>query len=284
MDRASSHTASPSVSIIIPAGDSHKTIKDTIDSVLSQSYPSIEIITVLNGNPGSTTDIVKSYSGITVLTIEEANAFKARRYGASHSHGDYIFFIDADDCLEPDAIEIAVRKAEETSADIVQLKLVQFIRKLGVMVRWKFPCQYDSANALKGILCDSSIYNPGMSGKLYRRSLIMPFPEISYHGFWGEDRLFNMYIFERNPVAVYASDAVYLYRYGGMSRNMTRKELPDEIFAVHKLKLEYLALHDLQRYLPDVEKEYAELQEIIRSYNNPSGLLRLKLFIRKIIS
>lgn len=285
MDKvASCHTALPSVSVIIPSGDSHATIAAAIDSVLSQSYPSIEIIVVLNGNTGTTPDVIRRYTSISVFTLPDGNGYEARSYGASKAHGEYLISLDADDCLHPNAIAEAVKTARDNSADIVQLRLVQFARKAGINILWKFPCLYDSDNALKGILSDSTVYNPGIPAKLYRRSLVVPFPDIGYKGFWGEDRLFSMHIFSKNPKTAYAPDAVYYYRYGGRSRDMTRKGLSDEMLQIRDLQIKYLRDNKLEQYIPSVKEGYRHLLDIIARYKSPDMFLRLKLLISKLLS
>lgn len=284
MGKGTRQVLQPLVSVIIPSGDAHATIKAAIDSVVGQSYPSVEIIVVLNGDTGNTADVVRKFHQIKVRTLPVANAYTARSCGASQSRGKYLLFLDADDCLHQDAISSAVDVAEETAADIVQLKFVQFTHKCGINLRWRFPCRYNTANALKGIISDPSVYNPAMIGKLYKRDVISPFPDISYQGFWGEDRLFNMQIFSRKPAVGYAPTAIYYYRFGGKSRDMSREGLAEEMSEVHALKLDFLRANDLQCYIPDAEREYEHLQEILRMHNPPHGLLRWKLLIKKLLS
>ena len=69
-----------------------------------------------------------------------------------------------------------------------------------------------------------------------------------------------------------------------MSRDMRREGLAEEMAEVHALKLDFLRANDLQCYITDAEKEYTHLQEILRRYNPPHGLIRLKLLIKKLLS
>lgn len=284
MDSFSCHNTPPLVSVIIPSGDSHRTIKAAIDSVLNQTYPRIETIVVLNGECGTTPDIISAYTGIKILSIGQPNAYIARQYGAEHSSGDFIMFLDADDLLHKRAVTEAVNAIMGSSADIVQMKLTQFATKYHMTLRWKFPCHYDSLNAFKGIISDTSLYNPGISAKLYRRQTLMPFPHIGYSGFWGEDRLCNMHIFSRHPVATYAPSSIYYYRYGGASRDMTRKGLQEEIHKVHQLKIDFLETNNLRHFIHDAEKEYVDLCKIISRYHNPPVALKIKMCISKLLS
>jgi putative beta1,3-glucosyltransferase waaV len=285
MDKVSGHhTALPLVSVIIPSGDSHSTIKAAIDSVLAQSYTPIEIIVVLNGEVGVTLSIISGYKGVNTFRLPEANAYEARAYGASMAKGQYLLYLDADDCLHKDAVMRAVTTALANSADIVQLRLVQFARKAGINFHWHFPCRYDTTEAFRGIVADHTIFNPGIPAKLYRRSLIATFPDIKYKGFWGEDRLFNMLVFSGRPKVMYSPESIYYYRYGGMSRDLTRKGLTDEISRVKELQTEYLRANNLQSYIPDVEREHRFLLEAIERYKSPDILLRLKLLIARLLS
>lgn len=93
-----------------------------------------------------------------------------------------------------------------------------------------------------------------------------------------------MQIFSRKPAVGYAPTAIYYYRFGGMSRDMRREGLAEEMAEVHALKLDFLRANDLQCYIPDAEREYAHLQEILRMHNPPHGLLRWKLLIKKLLS
>ena len=285
MDKVSGHhTALPLVSVIIPSGDSHATIKAAIDSVLAQSYIPIEIIVVLNGEVGVTPSIISGYKGINTFRLPEANAYEARAYGASMAKGQYLLYLDADDCLHKDAVMRAVTTALANSADIVQLRLVQFALKAGINFHWLFPCRYDTADAFRGIVADHTIFNPGIPAKLYRRSLIATFPDINYKGFWGEDRLFNMLVFSGRPKVIFAPESIYYYRYGGRSRDMTRKGLAEEICEVKNIQIEYLRTNNLQSYISDVEREHRFLLEAIERYKSPDILLRLKLLIARLLS
>lgn len=91
-------------SIIIPVYNKSSTVVATIDSVLSQTFSSYEIIIV---NDGSTDEslslIISTYSGnkkIKIFSINNAGVSFARNYGFSKSSGEYLCFLDADDCFD----------------------------------------------------------------------------------------------------------------------------------------------------------------------------------------
>lgn len=98
------------ISIIIPAYNAEKTIERCIDSVLEQTYSDFEIICVNDGSKDNTYTILNDYS----IKDERVKAFHNENHGVSFSRnfaldkvsGEYIMFLDSDDWLEKNALEI----------------------------------------------------------------------------------------------------------------------------------------------------------------------------------
>jgi glycosyltransferase involved in cell wall biosynthesis len=95
------------ISVVIPVYNGEKTIRETIESVLTQSLKDIEIIVINDGSNDSTLEIVKSIadSRIHIFTYPNAGLSASRNRGISHTNGEYISFIDADDLWTPDKLE-----------------------------------------------------------------------------------------------------------------------------------------------------------------------------------
>ncbi|HTQ96701.1 MAG TPA: glycosyltransferase family 2 protein [Candidatus Acidoferrum sp.] len=96
----------PLVSILIPAFNAQDWISDTLHSAIGQTWERKEIIIVDDGSTDSTLDIARRFETGTVRVIEQQNqgAASARNTALSHSQGDYIQWLDADDLLAPDKI------------------------------------------------------------------------------------------------------------------------------------------------------------------------------------
>lgn len=109
----------PLVSILIPAYNSEKLISDTINSCLSQTWPSKEIIIVNDGSTDRTLQIAKNFESKTVKIVSQENmgAQVARNKALEYSQGDYIQWLDADDILHPDKIseQLKVLESENNS-------------------------------------------------------------------------------------------------------------------------------------------------------------------------
>jgi glycosyltransferase involved in cell wall biosynthesis len=97
----------PKISVVIPAYNAAKTIKSTLESVLSQTYPDFELIVINDGSQDATLDIVSQFEDqrIKVFSYENSGPQKSRNRGLSQAAGEYISFIDADDLWTPDKLE-----------------------------------------------------------------------------------------------------------------------------------------------------------------------------------
>ncbi len=95
----------PLISIIIPVYNAEKYLKRCIDSIIAQTYSDWELILVDDGSTDSSGKICDEYASqdkrITVCHIQNGGPSRARNIGVDKSKGDYIFFVDADDWIEP---------------------------------------------------------------------------------------------------------------------------------------------------------------------------------------
>ena len=112
------------VSIVIPAYNSEKYIKDCILSLQRQTYKNIEIIVVNDGSKDSTLEILnelaKEYNNLIVLTQENHGIAYTRNRGIEFATGEYLMFMDNDDYLDKDYIEQYVNGFEEYREEKLQ--------------------------------------------------------------------------------------------------------------------------------------------------------------------
>lgn len=112
----------PSISVIIPLYNKEAIVGRTIDSVLSQSITSFELIIVDDGSTDGSMQIVHGFNDNRVNIIEQTNRGPgaARNTGVRAAHSDWIVFLDADDELMSDALEnFWKKKKEHEDADII---------------------------------------------------------------------------------------------------------------------------------------------------------------------
>ena len=97
--------AVPLVSVVVPCYNQAHFLPEAIESVLGQTHPRTEIVIVNDGSPDDTCQVVSRYPGVRYVRQENQGLAGARNTGFRQSKGEYVVFLDADDCLMPNAIE-----------------------------------------------------------------------------------------------------------------------------------------------------------------------------------
>ena len=101
-------SSSPTVSVIIPVHNGERYLRETVKSVLGQTYEDVELIIVDDASTDGSPDLAKSFSGGHVRCLVQAHqggVCKTRNLGLSLSRGKYVAFLDQDDVWLPDALE-----------------------------------------------------------------------------------------------------------------------------------------------------------------------------------
>ena len=107
------------VSVIIPAYNAAGFIRETVQSILEQTYTNFEIIICENGSTDNTKEVLSSFedSRIKVFFLDEnLHAAGARNEGVKAAVGDYIAYIDADDLWHKDKLEKQIAFMKENDA------------------------------------------------------------------------------------------------------------------------------------------------------------------------
>src|SRR5205823_6424932 len=105
--------ASGQVSVIIPCYNQAHFLHEAIESVLAQTYSNREIIVVNDGSTDSTAEVAGRYSAVRHIYQENAGPSAARNTGLKQTSGEYLVFLDADDRLLPEALEVGVNCLRE---------------------------------------------------------------------------------------------------------------------------------------------------------------------------
>ncbi|MEU6575950.1 bifunctional glycosyltransferase family 2 protein/CDP-glycerol:glycerophosphate glycerophosphotransferase [Streptomyces sp. NPDC046805] len=109
----------PRFSVIVPAYKVQAYLHACLDSVLSQSYPDLELIAVNDRSPDACGAIIDEYAARDVRVrpvhlAENQGLGHARNVGMEHAEGDYLVFLDSDDTLTPDALRSIADRIKET--------------------------------------------------------------------------------------------------------------------------------------------------------------------------
>lgn len=108
--RSATESGAPLVSIVIPTFNRQHFVLDAIESGFNQSYANCEVIVVDDGSQDGTADFLRETYGDRIVLVTQANQGPgiARNSGIAVASGEFIHFLDADDRLHPQKIEIGL--------------------------------------------------------------------------------------------------------------------------------------------------------------------------------
>lgn len=114
---------SKKVSVIVPVYNTEAFLDQCVQSILAQSYPTLELILVDDGSPDRCPALCDGYAAqdkrIRVIHKENGGAQLARKAGLNAASGAYVLFVDSDDWIEPDTVECCMEAALRDEADCV---------------------------------------------------------------------------------------------------------------------------------------------------------------------
>ena len=102
-------SVTPKISVIIPVYNTAEYLKEAVGSICNQTCKSLQIIVVDDGSTDSSPEILrqlaKEDSRIEIITRKNSGQGAARNKGLERAVGEYVYFMDSDDILEPDCLE-----------------------------------------------------------------------------------------------------------------------------------------------------------------------------------
>ncbi len=120
----------PCVSVIIPVYNVEPWLKECLDSVVNQSLQNIEIICVDDGSTDNSQAILLEYAAqdkrMAVAAQNNSGLSTSRNNGASLARGTYLYFIDSDDYIDPQALDLLYQRSEKDSLDVLYFNRLGF--------------------------------------------------------------------------------------------------------------------------------------------------------------
>lgn len=112
------------ISIIIPVYNSEKYLKECLDSLMSQTFKDFEIIAINDGSTDSSQAILDEYATlypdcVKSFSKENGGQGAARNFGLKYASGQYVMFMDSDDYIEQDMLEVLYDAAIANDSDLV---------------------------------------------------------------------------------------------------------------------------------------------------------------------
>lgn len=202
------------ISVIVPVYNCEKYLSACVESILGQTFSSLEIILVDDGSSDGSPRICDMYASadprIRVIHQRNHGVSAARNAGLKLAVGELVSFIDSDDTLEADMYEMLVSYMNQYNADIshcgfnrVEDSIIRPIYGTGKIAI------HDSVNALECLIA-GRLFSGGLWNKLYKKELLegLTFREDLKIN---EDILFNFEAFRRATKIIFADYAKYNY-------------------------------------------------------------------------
>lgn len=223
------------VSIIIPIYNPGEKLGVCLNSIKSQTHHDIEVLMVNDGSKDNSASVCKEFAkgDNRFIYIEQANAgvSAARNKGINCSHGDYICFVDSDDCVEPHYVECMVKAMDVTHADIVLQGLTNICDNK-VVDKKEFPNLTVKVGDLDDKMFEELFYFCGPYCKLFRADYIrdnkIEFPiNLAY----GEDFVFYLKYLYLCKCVSFLADTFYNYSVAVIGSLSSVRLQPDKFWA-----------------------------------------------------
>ena len=210
------------ISIIVPIYNVENYLRQCLDSIMNQTYQNFECLLINDGSPDNSADICREYvakdARFRYFEKENGGVASARNLGIKRSEGAYITFIDSDDWVDSDYLEVLHNSLLEEDADISVSTYKRFEMSDGTWYFHSFQRGYEKRVFINQEIIEEftklNEYDASyrfVSGKLVRKTVLhnILFNEMTT---FGEDMEFWMKLYLISSKIVYSNRDTYIYR------------------------------------------------------------------------
>ncbi|GHV44250.1 hypothetical protein FACS1894180_5370 [Bacteroidia bacterium] len=233
-------------SIVIPVYNVEKYLRKCLESVVNQTFTDYEVICVNDGSTDKSLEIAEQFSifnfQFSIISQENAGLSAARNAGIRAAQGDYIFLLDSDDCLVPNALEILSKNIE--NQDFIAFGGERFFENgfkekadIGItetkMSGWDYYNKYALVPRKFHFVCTVL--------RLYKREFLLKNKLFFEAGIYHEDNLYTPLVCYYAENVRVIPDVLYVYRIreGSITQNVNLQAVlqrqKDTIQIINKL-------------------------------------------------
>lgn len=233
------------ISIIIPLYNKEKFVKRTIKSLLVQTFDKFEVLFIDDGSTDKSAQIVESIQDDRIKLIKKVNGgpSSARNLGVRNAIYDWILYLDADDCLLPNAIELFVNYIHKAgNYDCIFGNF--FYERNGIKRLYSNYREGEIKDNFKSFVLGKCMPRTGVA--VFRKKLLLQYPFREnirrYEDLEQLFRLFKVANFYRikEPVFIYNSD--------GSEAKYKRKNIYEDFLAYIKLEKKCISWENIALY------------------------------------
>ena len=213
------------ISFIIPIYNTEKYLRKCLDSILNQdiNISDYEVVCVNDGSTDGSLDILQQYvtlySNVILVNQKNSGVCAARNAGINASHGDYIWFIDSDDYIQPKCLGEIMNQINNMDYDRI------------IVGNYYFPDNIEQENSTDDLISveintswhDSVVWRSILKKEfITQNNLYFHYPELTY----GEDALYMYEIKRYHPKTLEIQKAIYFHR-GRVGSAGTEEDTPE---------------------------------------------------------
>ena len=276
------------ISIVIPVYNAEKYLEQCLNSIKNQTYKNFEVILVNDGSDDNSENICKSFSEedarFKYFTKSNGGASSARNFGLDNVTGDYITFIDADDWVDENHLEVLINNIKDNNSDMAISSIKKFDMSNNFHFRMysnqeKYLLNFGKMSKdellvkLPKLILASNSYKIAVS-KLFKKELVtdVRFDESIVYG---EDLEFFFKIYNNINSISYIDEVTYVYRLHDERSSSKFGQLHmEQELAIYKKMYERIeewglpTIHYVNtlRNLLDYRKDYLDNRDLYNEY------------------
>ncbi|MBD5435108.1 MAG: glycosyltransferase [Treponema sp.] len=239
------------VSVVVPIFNiAEKLLRKCIQSIICQTEKDVEVFLVDDGSTNNCLSVCASYASfpnVTVLHQENAGVSAARNAGMNRAAGEWVMFVDPDDYLEPNAIEILLKNAEKDD-DVIACCCYKLDAD-GKRNKCHFYAEDKNFNSYesKKELFENLLYKLTLIGAPWGKLFRMEFLKKHNIRFFlelkrSQDIIFNLYASQFAKNYKYINEALYVYNteHGNNFHKVYRPELSELYLRFAKARYDWM--------------------------------------------
>lgn len=257
------------ISIIVPVYNVEKYLRDCLDSIAAQTCRDFEAILIDDGSTDSSGDVCDEYAKtdkrFRVIHQQNAGVSVARNNGLEKARGEYVAFVDADDVIVPNFVEVLLEKGKNSDVCFFSIEMFDLLK--GEQKVMAVPDFYShDRNTIEEVLLER--VKPTVFGytwtKIIRRSLVTEngvafVPQLNYK----EDELFISQGMRYAKSVCCVSDILYKYRICNDASSLSSQGYKQPASVLYRYVIQALKNVEIYTLPALVAYEYWRLADIL---------------------
>ena len=231
--------STPKVSVIVPIYNVEKFIDKCLNTIQQQSFRDFEVLLINDETPDNSMEIAKKYADsdprFRILNKKNGGLSDARNFGLRHAEGEFVVFIDSDDYIHRDYLDVLYHECADNGADMSCCRFMYSFFNIGLKLPWPVNAAKEvmkTRDALNILIRDNYLQSYAWN-KMYRRTLFTE-NHIEYPTMYFEDiATSGRVLYHSNKLAI--SDRFlyyYVQRHGSIMATMDARKINDYMRSV----------------------------------------------------